>query len=80
MQKIDTAVEDAQQRESRSMVMRGRTRGYVEAALAEREGTVTFVSGSPDNPRLEIGRAVLNRAEEVAVRREAGAERGAEAR
>jgi ATP-dependent DNA helicase DinG len=31
-----------------------RTLEYVEAALSEREGTVAFVSGTADNPRLEI--------------------------
>ena len=54
LQGIDTKVEDAQQRKLRAVMMLGRTLEYVEAALAERDGTVTFVSGSPDNPRLEI--------------------------
>ncbi len=54
LQRIDTKVEDAQQRKLRAVMMLGRTLEYVEAALAERDGTVTFVSGSPDNPRLEI--------------------------
>jgi ATP-dependent DNA helicase DinG len=54
LQQIETTVEDAQQRKLRAVMMLGRTLEYVEAALAEREGTVTFVSGSADNPRLEI--------------------------
>jgi ATP-dependent DNA helicase DinG len=54
LQKIETNVEDAQQRRLRAMQMLARTLEYVEAALAEREGTVAFVSGSADNPRLEI--------------------------
>jgi ATP-dependent DNA helicase DinG len=54
LQRIETTVEDAQQRKLRAVMMLGRTLEYVEAALAERDGTVTFVSGSPDNPRLEI--------------------------
>jgi ATP-dependent DNA helicase DinG len=54
LQNIETKVEDAQQRKLRAVVMLGRTLEYVEAALAERDGTVTFVSGSSDNPRLEI--------------------------
>ncbi|HZB40716.1 MAG TPA: ATP-dependent DNA helicase [Ilumatobacter sp.] len=54
LQTIETTVEDAQQRKLRAMALLARTVEYVEAALAEREGTVTFVSGSPDSPRLEI--------------------------
>jgi ATP-dependent DNA helicase DinG len=54
LQQIETKVEDAQQRKLRAMTMLARTLEYVEAALAEREGTVAFVSGSTDNPRLEI--------------------------
>jgi len=54
LQKIDTAVEDAQQRKLRAMTMLARTLDYVEVALGEREGTVAFVSGSTDSPRLEI--------------------------
>jgi ATP-dependent DNA helicase DinG len=54
LQKIDTAVEDAQQRKLRAMTMLARTLEYVEVALGEREGTVAFVSGSTDSPRLEI--------------------------
>ena len=54
LQSIETTVEDAQQRKLRAVMMLGRTLEYVEAALAERDGTVTFVSGSADNPRLEI--------------------------
>ena len=53
LQKIETNVEDAQQRKLRAMQMLGRTLEYVEAALAEREGTVAFVSGSADSPRLD---------------------------
>lgn len=54
LQNIETKVEDAQQRKLRAVMMLGRTLEYVEATLAERQGTVTFVSGSADNPRLEI--------------------------
>jgi ATP-dependent DNA helicase DinG len=54
LQQIESKVEDAQQRKLRAMTMLTRTLEYVEAALAEREGTVAFVSGSADSPRLEI--------------------------
>jgi len=54
LQKIESKVEDVQQRKLRTMTMLARTLEYVEAALAERDGTVAFVSGSPDSPRLEI--------------------------
>ncbi len=54
IQKIDTAVEDAQQRKLRAQRMVTRTMEAVEAALAAGDGTVSFVSGSRDSPRLEI--------------------------
>jgi ATP-dependent DNA helicase DinG len=54
LQNIETANEDAQQRRLRAITMLTRTLEYVEAALAERDGTVAFVSGSADNPRLEV--------------------------
>ncbi len=54
VQKIETGVEDAQQRKLRSQRMITRTMESVEAALAAGDGTVPFVSGSRDSPRLEI--------------------------
>jgi ATP-dependent DNA helicase DinG len=54
LQTIETPVEDAQQRKLRAMTLLARTLEYVEVALGEREGTVAFVSGSTDSPRLEI--------------------------
>ncbi len=54
VQKIETGVEDAQQRKLRAQRIIARTMESVEAALAAGEGTVPFVSGSRDNPRLEI--------------------------
>ena len=54
VQKIDTALEDAQQRKLRAQRMITRAAESVEAALAAGDGTVPFVSGSRDNPRLEI--------------------------
>jgi ATP-dependent DNA helicase DinG len=54
VQRIDTAVEDAQQRKLRAQRMITRTMEGVEAAISAGEGTVPFVSGSRDSPRLEI--------------------------
>lgn len=54
VQKIETGVEDAQQRKLRAQRIITRTMESVEAALATGDGTVPFVSGSRDNPRLEI--------------------------
>ena len=54
VQKIETGVEDAQQRKLRAQRIVTRTMEAVEAALAAGDGTVPFVSGSRDSPRLEI--------------------------
>ena len=54
VQAIDTRVEDAQQRKLRAQRMITRTMEAVETALAAGEGTVPFVSGSRDHPRLEV--------------------------
>jgi ATP-dependent DNA helicase DinG len=54
VQKIDTPIEDAQQRKLRAQRMITRTMESVEAALSAGTDTVPFVSGSRDHPRLEI--------------------------
>jgi ATP-dependent DNA helicase DinG len=54
VQMIETPIEDAQQRKLRAQRMVTRTMESVEAALAAGEGTVPFVSGRADSPRLEI--------------------------
>ncbi|MEO6652275.1 MAG: ATP-dependent DNA helicase [Ilumatobacteraceae bacterium] len=54
VQKIDTPVEDAQQRKLRAQRIITRSMESVEAALAAGADTVPFVSGSRDHPRLEI--------------------------
>ncbi len=54
LQGIETSNEEAQQRRLRALAMLTRTSEYVDAALSERQGSVAFVSGSADNPRLEI--------------------------
>lgn len=54
VQKIETPIEDAQQRKLRAQRMITRSMESVEAALSAGTDTVPFVSGSRDNPRLEI--------------------------
>lgn len=54
IQRIETSVEDAQQRKLRAQRMVTRSMEAIEAALAASDGTVPFVSGSRDAPRLEI--------------------------
>ncbi len=54
VQKIETPIEDAQQRKLRAQRMITRSMESVEAALAAGTDTVPFVSGSRDHPRLEI--------------------------
>ncbi len=51
---IETPVDEAAQRKLRAQVMNGRTIEALEIARSGREGTVAFVSGRPDAPRLEI--------------------------
>jgi ATP-dependent DNA helicase DinG len=51
---IETQVEDAKQRKLRAQTMNGRLIEQLDTALAERDGYVDFVSGSPEWPRLEI--------------------------
>jgi ATP-dependent DNA helicase DinG len=51
---IETQVDDAQQRKLRAQKMVTRSIEAIDAALAAGDGTVPFVSGSPDSPRLEI--------------------------
>jgi ATP-dependent DNA helicase DinG len=54
LQAIETSNEDARQRRLRALTLLTRTHEHVDAALSAREGSVAFVSGSRDNPRLEI--------------------------
>ena len=54
IQKIDTPIEDAQQRKLRAQRMVGRTQEIVANALAAGEGLVPLVSGTAEHPRLEI--------------------------
>jgi ATP-dependent DNA helicase DinG len=51
---IESNVDDVNQRKLRATVMVGRTLENIDAALADRDNTVPFVSGSADHPRLEI--------------------------
>lgn len=51
---IDTSNEDAQQRKLRAQTLTGRAMQQIDVAIEGREGYVSFVSGTPDNPRLEV--------------------------
>jgi ATP-dependent DNA helicase DinG len=51
---IDTKVDDARQRKLRAQTMNGRLIEQLDVARAGHEGSVAFVSGRPDAPRLEI--------------------------
>lgn len=54
VQKIETSVEDAQQRKLRAQRLVNRSSEAIDAALASGADTVPFVSGTRDSPRLEI--------------------------
>jgi ATP-dependent DNA helicase DinG len=51
---IDSKDDDVGQRKLRAQMMNGRMIEQVEFARTSHEGTVAFVSGRPDSPRLEI--------------------------
>ena len=51
---IDTSVEDAKQRKLRAQQQATRLIDDIDRAISAGEGYVTFVSGKPDIPRLEI--------------------------
>jgi len=51
---INTDVPEAQQRKLRAQQVSTRVQEQIDLALSAREGYVAFVSGSPDNARLEI--------------------------
>jgi ATP-dependent DNA helicase DinG len=51
---IETTNEDAKQRRLRAQTMTGRSIQQLDIAIEGREGYVAFVSGSRDNPRLEV--------------------------
>jgi ATP-dependent DNA helicase DinG len=51
---IDTNVDDAKQRKLRAQTMNGRLIEQLDVARGGHEGSVSFVSGRPDAPRLEI--------------------------
>ena len=51
---IQTPVEDAKQRKLRAQIITGRTIEHLDLALQAHEGYVDYVSGRPEQPRLEI--------------------------
>jgi ATP-dependent DNA helicase DinG len=54
LRKIETDVPEAQQRKIRAQQVATRVQEHIDVALGQHEGYVAFVSGSGDNPRLEI--------------------------
>lgn len=51
---IPAGTDETTQRKLRAQTMNGRTIEQLELARSSRDGTVAFVSGRPDHPRLEI--------------------------
>ena len=51
---IETPVEDAKQRKLRAQTNTSRAIEHLDVAIGGREGYVSFVSGSPSAPRLEV--------------------------
>ena len=51
---LEPAGDDAKQRRLRAMTAVTRAMSDVEVTLAERDGSVAFVSGTADSPRLEV--------------------------
>jgi len=54
LRRIETDVEDAKQRKLRAQQMTTRMIEQIDIAIGQREGYVAFVSGSAEQPRLEI--------------------------
>jgi ATP-dependent DNA helicase DinG len=54
VERIETDIDDAKQRKLRAQKMIARSMEAIETALAAGDGTVPFVSGSPQSPRLEV--------------------------
>lgn len=51
---IETDVEEAKQRRLRAQQMATRLQEHIDASVSSLAGSVPFVSGSPEHPRLEI--------------------------
>lgn len=51
---IDPPVEDARQKKLRAQVLSGRLTEHLDVAIQGSESSVSFVSGPPSNPRLEV--------------------------
>ncbi|CAB4556642.1 MAG: DEAD/DEAH box helicase [Actinobacteria bacterium] len=54
LRRVETDVEDAKQRRLRAQQLATRLIETIDVAIGAHEGSVAFVSGSPDAPRLEI--------------------------
>jgi ATP-dependent DNA helicase DinG len=51
---IESELEDAKQRKLRAQQLATRLQDHIDASIGNRDGSVAFVSGGPDYPRLEI--------------------------
>lgn len=51
---IDTTVEDSKQRKLRAQQLATRVQEHIDTSLGKLDGSVAFVSGGPEHPRLEI--------------------------
>lgn len=51
---IDTTVEDSKQRKMRAQQLATRVQEHIDTSLGKLDGSVAFVSGGPEHPRLEI--------------------------
>ena len=54
LRSIDTTVEDAKQRTIRAQQLTTRLQDHIDTCTGSMAGSVPFVSGSPEHPRLEI--------------------------
>jgi ATP-dependent DNA helicase DinG len=51
---IESPLEDVKQRKLRAQTLAGRLQDHIDASISNRDGSVAFVSGGPEHPRLEI--------------------------
>jgi ATP-dependent DNA helicase DinG len=54
LRSINTQIEDAKQRVIRAQQICTRLQEHIDTCIGARDGSVAFVSGSPDQPRLEV--------------------------
>jgi ATP-dependent DNA helicase DinG len=54
LRSIETQLEDAKQRKLRAQQLATRLQDHIDASIGNRDGSVAFVSGGPEHPRLEV--------------------------